>query len=173
MSKLRPGNPRHTPRLLPPSVGSEIREETIWAGDILVSKEQIRMTTVLGSCVTVCLFDSLHCYGGMNHYLLPSPGSDGRHGEWSIRELHQRMLNLGSRPRNLQAKVFGGGSPLAFVNESSGVGPDNARVAGETLADLKIPVVSECVGGNSGMRIYFENWSGLVLVRSHREGRSL
>lgn len=171
MSKHQPTHQRHTPRLQPPPISSEIGEETIWAGDILVSKNRIRMTTVLGSCVTVCLFDSLHCYGGMNHYLLPSVGSDGRHGDWSIRELHQRMLNLGSRPRNLQAKVFGGGSPLAFNNESSGVGADNARVAFETLADLKISIVSECVGGNSGMRLYFENWSGLVLVRPHREGR--
>jgi chemotaxis protein CheD len=171
MSKHHTARHRHEPRLLPPPVASEICEETIWAGDILVSKEQIRITTVLGSCVTVCLFDALHKFGGMNHYLLPSPGTDGRHGDWSIRELHRRMLNLGSRPRTLQAKVFGGGSPLAFVNESSGVGADNARVAFETLADLKVPIVSECVGGNSGMRLYFENWSGLVLMRPHREGR--
>ena len=170
MSKHGHAPRRHTPRLLPPPVSFEIREETIWAGDILVSKERIRMTTVLGSCVTVCLFDSLHCFGGMNHYLLPSPGADGRHGDWSIREMHQRMLNLGSRPHNLQAKVFGGGSPLTFANESSGVGSDNARVAFETLAELKVPVASECVGCNSGMRLYFENWSGLVLVRPHREG---
>lgn len=173
MSKNPSAHHRHIPRLQPPGVAAEIREETIWAGDILVSKERIRMTTVLGSCVTVCLFDTLHSFGGMNHYLLPSPGSDARHGEWSIRELHQRMLNLGSRPRNLQAKVFGGGSPLALANESSGVGADNARVAFETLAALKVPVAAECVGGNSGMRLYFENWSGLVLVRPHREGRPI
>ncbi len=171
MSLNQPPSHRHVPRLQPPPVAADIREETIWAGDILVSKEKVRMTTVLGSCVTVCLFDSLQGYGGMNHYLLPSPGSDGRHGGWSIRELVQRMLGLGSKPRNLQAKVFGGGSPLSFSDESSGVGADNARVAFETLADLKLSVVSECVGGNAGMRLYFENWSGLVLVRPHREGR--
>lgn len=172
MNKHEPVPHRHTPRLQPPPVAEDIREETIWAGDLLVSRDKIRITTVLGSCVAVCLFDPRHECGGMNHYLLPSPGNDGRHGEWSIRELHRRMLHLGSRPRALQAKIFGGGSPLAFANESSGVGPDNARIAFETLADLKVPVVSECVGGNAGMRLYFENWSGLVLVRPHREGRT-
>jgi len=160
---------RHVPRLAPPPVESEVGEETLWAGDILVSEKRIRMTTVLGSCITVCLFDSLHSFGGMNHYLLPGPGEGGKHGEWSIRELHQRMLNLGSHPRNLQAKVFGGGSPLTLANEISAVGPDNARVAFETLAKLGIPVASQNVGGNYGRRIYFENWSGLVLVRPHRE----
>jgi chemotaxis protein CheD len=126
------------------------------------------MTTVLGSCVSVCLFDSLHCFGGMNHYLLPSPGEGGRHGEWSIRELYQRMLALGSRPRNLQAKVFGGGSPLALANDISAVGAANVRVAFDTLGKLRVSVIGESVGGNAGMRLYFENWSGLALVRPHR-----
>lgn len=160
---------RHMPRLAPPPVAIEVGEETLWAGDIVVSEKQIRMTTVLGSCVSVCLFDSLRCFGGMNHFLLPSPGIGGRHGEWSIRELYQRMLTLGSRPRNIQAKVFGGGSPLALTNDASAVGQENARVAFATLSNLRVPVVAESVGNNTGMRLYFENWSGLVLVRPHRE----
>ena len=168
MSKAAADRHQHIPRLAPPPVAAEISEETIWAGDIFVSDKKIRITTVLGSCVAVCLFDSLRCFGGMNHYLLPSPGSNGRHGEWSIRELYQRMLNLGSRPRNLQAKVFGGGSPLALANDASAVGPENARVAFATLSDLRVVVVGESVGSNSGMRLYFENWSGLVLVRPHK-----
>ena len=168
MNKKAPTQFRHMPRLAPPPVASEVGEETLWAGDIVVSDKRIRMTTVLGSCVSVCLFDSLRCFGGMNHYLLPTPGASGRHGEWSIRELYQRMLNLGSRPRNLQAKVFGGGSPLALANDASAVGPENARVAFATLSDLRVVVVGESVGSNSGMRLYFENWSGLVLVRPHK-----
>jgi len=159
---------QHVPRLAPPPVAAEIGEETLWAGDILVSDKRVRMTTVLGSCVCVCLFDSLRCFGGMNHYLLPSPGINGRHGEWSIRELYRRMLALGSRPRNLQAKIFGGGSPLALANDVAAVGSENARVAFDTLKCLRVAIAGESVGGNSGMRLYFENWSGLVLVRPHR-----
>jgi len=159
----------HVPHLAPPPVAAEVSEETLWAGDILVSDKRIRMTTVLGSCVSVCLFDRLRCYGGMNHFLLPSPGEGGRHGEWSIRELYLRMLDLGCLPRNIKAKVFGGGSPLALANDFSAVGPANARVAFDTLCKLGVIVVGESVVGNSGMRLYFENWTGLVLVRSHRE----
>jgi len=171
MSSQKAARFQHVPRLAPPPVADEVGEETLWAGDILVSDKRIRMTTVLGSCVSVCLFDSLRCFGGMNHYLLPSPGEGGRHGEWSIRELYQRMLALGSRPRNLQAKVFGGGSPLALANDVSAIGAANARVAFDTLGKLRVSVVGESVGGNAGMRLYFENWSGLALVRPHR-GRS-
>jgi len=171
MSSNKPARFQHVPRLAPPPVADEVGEETLWAGDILVSDKRIRMTTVLGSCVSVCLFDSLRCFGGMNHYLLPSPGEGGRHGEWSIRELYQRMLALGSHPRNLQAKVFGGGSPLALANDVSAIGMANARVAFDILGKLRVSVVGESVGGNAGMRLYFENWSGLALVRPHR-GRS-
>jgi len=168
MSSNKPARFQHVPRLAPPPVADEVGEETLWAGDILVSDKRIRMTTVLGSCVSVCLFDSLRCFGGMNHYLLPSPGEGGRHGEWSIRELYQRMLALGSHPRNLQAKVFGGGSPLALANDVSAIGMANARVAFDILGKLRVSVVGESVGGNAGMRLYFENWSGLALVRAHR-----
>jgi chemotaxis protein CheD len=171
MSSPKAARFQHVPRLAPPPVADEIGEETLWAGDILVSDKRIRMTTVLGSCVSVCLFDSLRCFGGMNHYLLPSPGEGSRHGEWSIRELYERMLALGSRPRNLQAKVFGGGSPLALVNDVSAIGMANARVAFDTLGKLRVSVVGESVGENAGMRLYFENWSGVALVRPHR-GRS-
>jgi len=171
MSKAAPSRFQHTPRLAPPPVAAAIGEETIWAGDIFVSDKQVRITTVLGSCVAVCLFDGLRCFGGMNHYLLPSPGNNGRHGDWSIRELYQRMLNLGSRPRNLQAKVFGGGSPLALANDIAAVGSENARIAFETLKSLRVAITGESVGGNAGMRLYFENWSGLALVRQH-QGRT-
>ena len=171
MSSHQASRFQHVPRLAPPPVADEVGEETLWAGDILVSEKRIRMTTVLGSCVSVCLFDSLRCFGGMNHYLLPSPGEGGRHGEWSIRELYDRMLALGSRPRNLQAKVFGGDSPLALANDVSAVGAANARVAFDTLGKLRVSIVGKSVGENTGMRLYFENWSGLALVRPHR-GRS-
>ena len=167
-----PRHSRHVPRLLLPPVSGDIKEETLWAGDIIVSRERIRMTTVLGSCIAVCLFDSAARFGGMNHYLLPSPGCDARHGAWSIHELFNRMLSLGGRLACLQAKVFGGGSPLAVANDAAAVGPENARIAFATLEELSVPVVSERVGGNTGMRVYFENWSGAVFVRPHRNERS-
>ncbi len=160
---------RHTPRLAPPPVAAKVHEETIHAGDIFVSPEQCRITTVLGSCIAVCLFDGLRCFGGMNHFLMPTPGEGGKYGGWSIRELYRRMIDLGSRPRNLQAKVFGGGSPLALDHEACSVGVDNAAVAFATLKELSVAITGKSVGSNSGMRIYFENWSGLVLVRPHRE----
>ncbi len=33
--------------------------------------ESAAVTTILGSCVAVCLWDESHGIGGMNHYLLP------------------------------------------------------------------------------------------------------
>ncbi|HAH25555.1 MAG TPA: chemotaxis protein CheD, partial [Prolixibacteraceae bacterium] len=47
---------RHTKHFLHPS--------TIW-----VSKESQWVTTVLGSCVSICLFDQKKCIGGINHFM--------------------------------------------------------------------------------------------------------
>ena len=47
--------------------------------------------TILGSCVAVCLYDRVARIGGLNHFLLPTPGHDTapspRYGEAATEEL--------------------------------------------------------------------------------------
>src|SRR4051812_50175375 len=40
-------------------------------GELHASAEQTQVTTILGSCVSVCLWDQKLRIGGMNHFLLP------------------------------------------------------------------------------------------------------
>ena len=49
-------------------------------GQLHASAEPCRITPILGSCVSICLFDAIRLAGGMNHFLLPisqntEPGS--------------------------------------------------------------------------------------------------
>ena len=47
---------------------------TVMQGQALVSSEQnVEFSTVLGSCVALCLFDPDMRIGGMNHFLLAEP----------------------------------------------------------------------------------------------------
>lgn len=144
------------------------KEIALWAGDIVVCTEPALLTTVLGSCIAVCLFDSLRHFGGMNHYLLPTGGHTGKHGDWSTTELIKRMLNHGSNLANLQAKIFGGSSPLNLNRSTWSVGTANEAIARQILLDYDIPVVAERVGKKTGMRLMFENWSGTAWVRGHK-----
>lgn len=144
-------------------------EAMLWAGDIVADKSPVRMSTVLGSCVSVCLFDPLRAVGGMNHYLVPRGGNTALHGEWSIRELIRRMTRMGSDVGALQAKVFGGGSALQLANETFAVGAENVLAARHVLETVGIPIVAERVGHKAGVRLFFENWTGVVWLRAHAE----
>jgi len=151
----------------PPSAEVVFGEAILWAGDIVAEPSPIRMSTVLGSCVSVCLFDSGHQLGGMNHYLVPRGGKAAIHGDWAINELIERMGAMGSKPRSLVGKIFGGGSPLRLENEEYAVGRANVAIAREMLAAAGIPIVAERVEHNGGLRLFFESWTGTVWLRVH------
>jgi chemotaxis protein CheD len=155
--------------LAPPAPPDDLvyGEAILWAGDLVVGRKPLRLSTVLGSCVSVCLYDPTLRFGGMNHYLVPGGGTTAIHGEWATTRLIEDMHRLGSQPRDLQGKVFGGGSPLKLVNESRAVGQENVNVARRVLASFDIPIVAERVGHGAGIRLFFENWTGVVWLRPH------
>jgi chemotaxis protein CheD len=160
--------------IAPPAPSSDIAfaEAILWAGDIVAELTPIRMSTVLGSCVSVCLFDAGRQIGGMNHYLVPRGGRSAIHGDWATTELIERLCAMGSSPRSLQGKIFGGGSPLRLENEGFAVGRANVVMAREILATEGIPVVAERIEHNGGLRLFFESWTGTAWVRVHTRKES-
>ena len=74
------------------------------------------VTTVLGSCVAVCLFDHTRRAGGINHFLLPYWNGDGlaspKYANIALPKLLEKMIELGCRRQNLRAKLFGGGGHM-------------------------------------------------------------
>lgn len=151
----------------PPEDSLSFGEATLWAGDLLVETEPVRMSTVLGSCVSVCLYDPVRRFGGMNHFLVPKGGRLAIHGDWAMPQLIRGLYDLGCRPQDLEAKVFGGGSPLRLANDEYAVGTANVSVARRVLAEHRIPIMAECTAHSGGLRLFFENWSGTVWVRMH------
>lgn len=118
-------------------------------------------STVLGSCISVCLHDPVARIGGMNHFLLPTgQGEDSGHirfGCNAMEQLINEMLKEGaSRPR-LQAKLFGGGRML---NNFADIGKGNSDFAEEFMLNEGIPVVSKSFGGNSARRLVFTPATG-------------
>ncbi len=158
--------------IAPPAPPAEVlfAEAILWAGDIVAEPTPVRMSTVLGSCVSVCLYDAVRRIGGMNHYLVPRGGSSAIHGDWATPALIGRLQALGSSPRSLQGKIFGGGSPLRLANEQLAVGRANVDMAREMLAAAGIPIVAERTAHEGGLRLFFESWTGTVWVRHHTKG---
>ncbi len=133
--------------------------------EIHVADAHTDIITVLGSCISVCLWDKQIKVGGMNHFIIPSQGSKKRGsymgGDHSIRMLYEAMINKGCKQESLVAKVFGGASVLA-VNDYINMGEKNTETAIATLNSLKIPIVALDVKGNTTRKIIFNIASGIV-----------
>ena len=151
---------------------------TIDPGEYYVSHEDVLITTLLGSCVSACLYDPYNKIAGMNHFLLssrrysremPVCNTDaGRYGIHSMELLINEMWNRGAQRGNLKAKAFGGGSILkpadAFTNSIFTVGEVNVRFIREFLQKENIPMVSFDLGGVVGrvINFYSEDYSVYV-----------
>lgn len=140
----------------------------LYPGQMFVSREPAVVTTILGSCAALCLWDSQKKIGGMNHYLLPE-GSDGgpnrlRYGNIANPALLNELLALGCEIKNLHAKVFGGSSAFA-ANPLQSVGTRNVQLAEEFVRKAKIPLVSKDVSGKHGRRLLFQTGDGITQIR--------
>lgn len=146
------------------------RKVLLYQGDLFSSLDPCTISTVLGSCIAICLFDERLKAGGMNHFVTPMlpAGCErcGRYGDVATFQLVQQMERLGAQRADLRAKVFGGAVP-PWVKTSSpfAVGTANADAARAYLGRLRIPILAERTGGETGMRISLDTWSGAVRVR--------
>ena len=88
----------------------------LYPGQLSASADPAEITTLLGSCVAVALFDPKTQMGGLNHYLLPeAPAGEEtnpRYGSAAIALLRESLRQLGASPQRLQAKIYGGSRSL-------------------------------------------------------------
>lgn len=148
----------------------EVRKVYLHPGRLIVSSEPCAVTTILGSCVAVCLWDPRLRAGGVSHYVLPhwagARQSSPRFGNLAIEQLIEQTRAQGSRRRDLQAKLFGGARILESPQgEGSDLGQRNVDVAREVLARESIAVVAEDVGGQGGRKLIFQIFDGSAEVR--------
>jgi chemotaxis protein CheD len=145
------------------------RQLYLQPGQVFASADPAVITTVLGSCVCVCLWDPRHGAGGANHYLLPErAGAEHslRFGHAAMEELVKQMEGVGAPRRLLQAKLFGGASVIrSFANGNGHLGERNIEVARRFLERERIPVVAEDVGGRRGRKLLFDTRTGMVSVK--------
>jgi len=133
------------------------RAKNIAQGEYAVSGDPSDViTTLLGSCVGVCLYDPVNHVGGMNHILLPdNSGKNSDSASFGVNAMElliNAMIKHGARRDALQAKVFGGS---CMVKGLSNIGDQNTAFVESFLADEGIPVVGGSTGGDEGRRIQF------------------
>lgn len=154
---------------------------TINPGEYFVSGGNVVISTLLGSCVSACLYDPINRVVGMNHFLLSNRRYSknmpmhiteaGRYGVNAMELVINGMFKLGARRENLRAKVCGGGSVLQSSGKSDNffcVGEVNCRFVLEFLKNDGIPVVAANLGGDRGRIVRFSSGDFSVLIRKIR-----
>lgn len=140
----------------------------ILPGEFYVTDKQEMITTVLGSCVSACIYDLDSGLGGMNHFMLPgndaANDADGstRYGLFAMESLVNEILKRGCFKRNLKAKLFGGGQ---IIENMSDIGQKNIRFAKKFLFSEGIPLESHDLGLIFPRKVNFFPLSGRVMVK--------
>lgn len=146
---------------------------TIYPGEFYASQGEEIISTLLGSCVAVCLHDPTTNISGMNHYMLEGKltnlitltKSSDKHAFQSISRLIGDMCKLGCGRTSLQAKIFGGGKVLQTENDIHTVPQDNIRAAKIILEMEDIPIVQEETGGKFTRKVLMEVATGKTFVK--------
>ena len=158
---------------------------TITPGEYYSTGNPGVITTLLGSCIAACLYDSTNRLIGMNHFMLSTPrlsneltvhvSEAGRYGIHAMELLINDMMAKGSNRRLLRAKIFGGATIMGHQPQKghfSCVGELNCTFIREYLQREGIPIVAEDLGGRSGRVIHFSNGDFSVHRRKIDAGRS-
>lgn len=132
-------------------------------GEVIICPEPSVISTVLGSCVSVCLFSKNKAMGGMIHYAHPrmltryGQEQDFRYGEIAIPTLIRELEELtGEKASTFTAKIVGGAADGEDAPaEGYDIGKENIKIAKEVLKQFHIPIIGEDVGGFSGRKVLF------------------
>jgi len=142
-------------------------------GEFYVSSEDMVISTVLGSCISVCIYDPVRCLGGMNHFMLPDTHTGEaldrplRYGFFAMEQLVNELMKHECQRENMQVKVTGG----ARMNGNSLIGSQNIDFINEYVEQEGLNVTAIDVGGDQARQVVFFPSQGRMLVNklSHRE----
>ena len=139
-------------------------------GQLHASAEPCRITTILGSCVSICLFDATRLAGGMNHFLLPiansAEGDSLRYADHATVALLEKLMAIGCHLENMTAKIFGGAALFQSSRQyRDSLGAKNVAAAVQILRNADIPIVARETGGKHGRKVIFDTEEGVAWAR--------
>ncbi len=124
------------------------------------------IATLLGSCVSACIWDPVRGIGGMNHVLFIDENENAAqvfgHGVNGMELLINGLLRLGADRRHLKAKVFGGAK---MVHGLSDEGARNGEFVVDFIAREGIAHVGGDLGGTRARRLEFWPGSGRARLK--------
>ncbi|MBF0353345.1 MAG: hypothetical protein HQM11_20125 [SAR324 cluster bacterium] len=143
----------------------------LYPGEVLVTPDPVVISTLLGSCVAVCLWDEQRKIGGMNHVVYPGTTDPAKlttqYANAATFILYEELLKAGAGKKRLTARIFGGANRLILADsrrDSISAGPQNIEVTIKVLRKLNIPLINQDTGGSRGRKILFDVSSGKIFM---------
>ncbi len=146
---------------------SNLNREFLLPGEMSVTSNNMLLSTLLGSCVSICLFNQRNGWAGMNHFLLPFNKSQnfdtpGRYGESSIKKMIDRLFAIDKNPGNYTVSLYGGANVLSLPGGNQNIGANNVQLAKKMLANYGLKVSHSDVEGKRGFNITFNTENGKI-----------
>ena len=181
----------HTPQIGKPSIPgfesinrywdqeNEIIAAKLLPGEYYVTADNEMITTVLGSCVSACIRDSVTGIGGMNHFMLPETsktrlssrdegivGMAMRYGNYAMEHLINTILRYGGKRKNLEVKLFGGSKIMASLSD---VGSRNIDFVLDYLDMEALTLAAQDLGDIYPRKVNFYPQTGRVRMKKIKD----
>jgi len=152
----------------------QVEEVRVDMAGMKVDSRPVELVTSVGSCIGICLYDSIHRCGGLAHIMLPHSSLGpleplpSKYADTAVVALKKSISELTGRENRLSAKIAGGAN--MFANTSANgldIGAKNIKAVKATLDEHRIRLIGEDVGGSHGRRINFNLATGVTVVRLH------
>ena len=148
----------------------ELEQYKVGIADYKITEAPNSLITIgLGSCVGVALFNPKKKTGSLLHVMLPDSTGFSDTSKWpkfADLAIPRVVDEMSGDPSDLVAKIAGGASLFNFSsqNKTLQIGKRNIDMVRKQLEDLKIPILGEHIGGNSGrtMKVDLENFDVAV-----------
>jgi chemotaxis protein CheD len=132
------------------------------------------ITSGLGSCIGVTLFDPVARVGGMCHVMLPESAqarateNRAKFADTAIPDMVVALERMGARRERLEIKVAGGAQMFSFGkgNDRFAIGRRNAEAVRAALKQAGVRIHGEDTGGNHGRTMVFDVGTGKVQIRT-------
>ncbi|WP_299869055.1 chemotaxis protein CheD [uncultured Roseobacter sp.] len=130
------------------------------------SDPDLVITTLLGSCVSCCLWDPVAGVGGMNHMLLTTSAAESGVcnlvGINAMELLINDILKEGGHRDRLRAKAFGGARMVSGLSE---IGKQNSDFILMFLEQEGIVCEGHSLGGEAARHLKFWPATGRVMQK--------
>jgi chemotaxis protein CheD len=138
-------------------------------GQWRVCKSPVGLRAILGSCLGVVIYDPTTRIGGMAHILLPdSRGSaehPGRYADTAVPALLGEIHKSRGGIRGGLVAKLAGGAKMFDTQGVMAIGEANHKAVLTQLEKLRIPILSNDIGGEVGRNVTFDTSNGRFYVK--------